>query len=55
MEITESLTDISLPYFVYRINEINAIIPIARKIHANTHNVKEGSAKESICSIKNII
>lgn len=47
MLITESRTDFSLPYLVYTTKIAIATKPMIRKIHASTHNVKEGIA--AIC------
>ncbi len=40
--ITANLTDFSLPYLVYTTKITRPINPIIRKIHAKSHNVKEG-------------
>jgi hypothetical protein len=45
--ITESRIDFSLPYLVYTTKTTRAIMPIKRKIHAKTHNVKD--ANSTIC------
>jgi len=42
MVIMDNRTDFSLPYLVYTIRMANAINPMIRKIHAKTHNDKEG-------------
>jgi len=42
--ITESRTDFSLPYLVYITKTTKAMIPIKRKIHAKSHNVKDGNS-----------
>lgn len=42
--ITDNRTDFSLPYLVYTTKTIIVPKPMIRKIHANTHNVKDGIA-----------
>jgi len=41
-QMTDSLIDTSLPYFVYIIKTVNEINPIVRKIHVKTQIVREG-------------